>query len=114
MVCSDNVRTRGGQYVPRAEKAKEEGSSSPATGVPEFWLVAMKNADIFSDWIKVIAPVVKACNIVHFQEHDEPALQRLTEITVVYPSSTGMVRKVLFPTPMLLLLLLVSLTGLYS
>ena len=33
----------------------EEGgaSSSPATGIPEFWLTAMKNTDIFSDWIKV-------------------------------------------------------------
>ena len=32
---------------------EEEASSSPVTGIPDFWLTAMKNTDIFADWIKV-------------------------------------------------------------
>ena len=51
MVCAAEKQTF---YWPfSAGKAEAEGSSSPATGIPEFWLISMKNADIFSDWIKV-------------------------------------------------------------
>ena len=34
------------------EKKAEEGSA-PVTGIPDFWLTAIKNTDIFADWVKV-------------------------------------------------------------
>lgn len=57
------------------ERKEAEASSSPVTGIPEFWFTALKNTDIFTDWVK---------------EHDEPALRHLTDIKVVYPSTSGL------------------------
>ena len=35
------------------EKETGDASSSPATGIPDFWLTSLKNTDIFADWVKV-------------------------------------------------------------
>lgn len=58
------------------DKEKSPSSSeSPATGIPDFWLTAMKRTDLFDEWIK---------------EHDEPVLKKLTDIKVVYADKSGM------------------------
>lgn len=49
----DGGATVTGVYIVTSTEKKDGESSSPATGIPEFWLTAMKNTDIFADWVKV-------------------------------------------------------------
>lgn len=55
------------------EKASKEGEGdkmdADAKGIPEFWLTIFKNVDMLQDMV---------------QEHDEPALKALTDITVTF------------------------------
>lgn len=50
-------------------------SDDSAAGIPEFWLTALKNVDLFTDYI---------------MEHDEPILKHLTDIKLSYTDSKGM------------------------
>jgi hypothetical protein len=50
-----------------AAAAAAENAATPATGIPEFWLTAMKNTDIIGETV---------------QEHDEPILKYLKDVRV--------------------------------
>jgi nucleosome assembly protein 1-like 1 len=57
------------------EKPKEAAAEKDVKGIPHFWLTAMKNVELFDPLIK---------------EWDNPALEKLTDIRVVYPEDSGL------------------------
>ena len=96
-------------------------SSAEVKGIPAFWLTALKNTDLFTDMIKVGRLHVSLNGYTHVpshiltltsshthphtlththphthlrQEQDEPVLEYLTDIKIIYLNDTGMVRYV--------------------
>ena len=88
-------------------------SSAEIKGIPAFWLTALKNTDLFTDMIKVGRLHVSLNGYTHVpshiltltpshthphthlrQEQDEPVLEYLTDIKIIYLNDTGMVRYV--------------------
>ncbi len=59
------------------EKAKIEEAKKDTKGIPEFWLTIFKNVDMLQEMV---------------QDHDEPALATLEDITVTF-SEKPMVRE---------------------
>ncbi len=51
------------------KNGKPEEDEKDVKGVPEFWLTIFKNVDMLQDMV---------------QEHDEPALKALSDITVTF------------------------------
>lgn len=58
-----------------ATSATSEDTKTEDVGIPEFWLTALKNADLFAEIIK---------------EHDEAVLSHLTDVKVIYQDDAGL------------------------
>ena len=55
--------------------SKEDADADDVNGIPSFWLTIFKNVEVMEDAVK---------------EHDEPLLNRLEDIKVVYPDDKGL------------------------
>lgn len=61
-------------------------------GIPDYWLTALKNTDVFGDIIMVSLCGSCVNTDEHLlQEHDEPILKHLTDIKLLYGDNSGMV-----------------------